>query len=242
MISTTELSRRIYRVSFSDEEDLKDITFPGFSYNMFVIEATRPAIIQTMYRKTYRRLRTEVSNLLYPEALRYVVVPHHVGDSSGALNEWLSDNPEAEPVCSGLCSVLSLADYSVRPPKVVEDGEVIDLGSHRLRFLMTPQVDQWDSLMVFEEKSGILFSNDLFSTPGTEVSTAEDVSELALAVARESGYQPDDGPRLRKVLDKIEGLDVRAIAPMHGPTLTGNTKKLISRFRTNPLAMKAAAV
>lgn len=242
MISTTELSKRIYRISFSDEEDLKDITFPGFSYNMFLIEATRPAIIQTMYRRTYRRLSAEVSNLLYPEALRYVVVPHHVGDSSGALNEWLEDNPQSEPVCSGLCSILSLADFSVRRPKVVEDGEVLDLGSHRLRFLLTPQVDQWDSLMVFEETSGILFCNDLFSTPGTEVSTSEDVSELALAVAREAGYQPDDRPRLREVLDKIAALDVRVIAPMHGPALTGDTEKLISCFRSNPVALEAAVI
>ena len=33
----------------------------------------------------------------------------------------------------------------------VTDGEMIDLGKHKLRFLETPHVHHWDSMMVFEE-------------------------------------------------------------------------------------------
>ena len=37
------------------------------------------------------------------------------------------------------------------PVKGVRDGDVIELGEHRLRFIETPHVHHWDSMMVFEE-------------------------------------------------------------------------------------------
>ncbi len=68
------------------------------------------------------------------------------GQSSGAVNEWLAAAANAVAVCSELCALLSLRDFASKEPRVVNDGEVIDFGSHRLRFLMTPQVNQWNSL------------------------------------------------------------------------------------------------
>src|SRR5437016_2387097 len=114
MIETTEIARGIYRVSFWDEADIAQMTFPGFSYNLFVVAADQPALIQTMFRRTFPRLRDQVARILDPASLRYLVVPHHIGDSSGALNEWLAAAPDAKALCSQLCYVLSLYDYAAR--------------------------------------------------------------------------------------------------------------------------------
>lgn len=238
MIHTTEISKDIYRIAMWDEEDLirAGLLFPGATYNMFVIRADLPAIIEAMFRRSFKRLRDRVKEILDPAGLRYIVVPHHEGDSSGALNEWLAAAPKAVPLCSELCAVLSLRDLADREPRVVNDGEVVELGSHRLRFLITPQVNQWDSLMVYEEKTKTLFPNDLFSSMGVDVITAEDHSQIALAVARELGYQPNDRAGLNRALDKIAPLDVKVVATMHGPTLTGHYGKLVRTFRDNSLA------
>jgi flavorubredoxin len=101
---------------------------------------------------------------------------------------------------------------------------------------MTPQVNQWDSLMVYEETTGTLFPNDLFSSLGTEAVTDTDRSREALGAARELGYQPDDRKSLGQALDKLTPLGIKVIAPMHGPTLTAHTDDVLRAFRDNALA------
>jgi flavorubredoxin len=241
MINTTEVANRIYRISFWNEEDLAGILVPGATYNLFLIAADRPAIIETMFRRTFKRLYETIAKLLDPRTLRYIVIPHHEGGSSGAINEWLAAAPHAIAICSEICAVLSLRDFADKEPMVVSDGQVIDLGSHRLRFLITPQINQWDSLMVYEETTHTLFPNDLFSTMGAEIFTDQEISQEVLRAARDVGYQADDRVALNRALDKIEALKLRTIAPMHGPALTGHFKELIRCFRENSLASAAAA-
>lgn len=235
-MKTAEIAKGIHRVSVYDEKDLADITVPGVTTNMYVVKATQPAIIQTMYRRTFKRVLEQVRQIVDPASLRYIVVPHHEGDSSGALNEWLAAAPNAVPLCSEMCAFLSLRDFSNRTPMTVTDGHVLDLGSHRLRFLITPMVNQWDSLMVYEETTGTLFPNDLFSMLGTDVSTDRDTSKENVEGAKVVGYQADDRVALGRTLAKIEALKLKVIATMHGPALTGHFDKLIRAFKETSVA------
>ena len=234
MLQTTEIARGIYRISLWDEPDLlkAGLLFPAASYNMFLIKADQPAIVQTMLRRSFVRVSECVRKIVDPARLAYVVVPHHEGDSSGAINEWLKVAPTAVALCSELCAVLSLRDMADREPRVVGDGEVVDLGSHRLQFFMTPQVNQWDSLMVYEQSTKTLFPNDLFSSMGTDIMTKNDRSEEALGAVRNLGYQPNDRPALLQTLDKIGPLDVKVVACMHGPAITAHYDSLVQHFRT----------
>gem|GEM_PF-2445937 len=85
----------------------------------------------------------------------------------------------------------------------------------------------------------MLFPNDLFSTMGTEIVTARAIAKEAIEVARHLGYQADDRASLERALDRIAALDLSLIAPMHGPTLTGHFRELISAFRENSPAHAA---
>ena len=241
MIDTTEIADGVFRVSMWDEKDLIEagIFWPGVSYNLFVVRDRRPAIVQTMYRKTFARLRERVAQVVDPAELCYIVVPHHEGDSSGAVNEWAAIAPKGTILCSGLCAALNLRDFSDRAPRVVSDGEVVDLGARRLKFFMTPQVNQWDSLMVYEETTRTLFPNDLFSQPGIETTTRRDPTQNALDSARELGYQPNDRANLLRALDKIAPLQVEVIANMHGPAVYGHFGALVRAFRENDIATSA---
>jgi flavorubredoxin len=90
--------------------------------------------------------------------------------------------------------------------------------------------------MVYEETTGTLFPNDLFSSLGTEVVFAGDRSPGALKAAREIGYQPNDRVALDRALEKIAALRLVVVAPMHGPALTGHLGELMRAFRENSLA------
>ena len=238
MIDVSEVAKGIYRVSLFNEDDLvkAGIIWPDVTFNAFVFKGDKPAILQTLFRKSFDRVRRRVSEIVDIAKLAHVIVPHHEGDSSGAVNEWLAAAPKATVLCSELCAALSLRDFSDREPRVVNEDEVLDLGSHRLRFIMTPQVNQWDSMMVYEETTRTLFPNDLFSHPGTTVVTREDPSEAALGAARHLGYQPNDRVSLLRALEKIAPLKVDIIANMHGPAVMGHFESLVRTFRTSELS------
>jgi flavorubredoxin len=237
MIDVTEIAAGIFRVSLFDEEALvrAGIIWPGVSYNAFVFRGPKTAVLHTLFRKSFGAVRSRVGEIVELGALAHIIVPHHEGDSSGALNEWLAAAPAATALCSDMCAALNLRDLADREPRVVADGEVVDLGAHRLRFFTTPQVNQWDSLMVYDETTRTLFPNDLFSHPGTAVTSRSDPSEIALGAARHLGYQPDDRTSLLAALDKIAPLDVDAVANMHGPTVYGHFAALVATFRFNAL-------
>ncbi len=240
MIDAREIAKGIYRVSMWNEEDLikAGILWPDATYNMFVIKADRSAIIQTLFRRSFKRVRARVAEIIDLANLSYIVVPHHEGDSSGAINDWLMAAPRATILCSELCAALNLRDFADREPRVVKDGDVVDLGSHRLRFFMTPQVNQWDSLMAYEEATKTLFPNDLFSGLGTEAVTDGDHVEAALGACRHLGYQPNDRVSLDQCLEKIGPLDVDLVASMHGPAVRGrqNYARLVKAFRESSLS------
>ena len=236
MIEAREIASGVYRVAVFDEPKLADMSPPGVTTNLFVIDAARPAIIQTLPRRIFSEVREAVATVVDPGRLQYIVVPHHEADSSGALNQWLQAAANAAVLCSEMCAFLNLNDFSDKAPTVVSDGEVIDLGTHRLTMIVTPMVNQWDSMMVYEETTGTLFSNDLFSNLGTDLSTDADLSQELVMGARAVGYQADDRTALTRALDKIEQLELSAVAPMHGPVLTNHFASYIGAFRENSVA------
>ena len=237
MFSTTEIADRIYRISMFDEPDVTaaGLVLPG-SYNMFVIAADQPVLINTMMRKTFDRFLKHVSEVVDPTTLRYLVIEHQESDTLGATNEWLRLAPEAVPLSTELCAVLTLRDLSDREVRTVEHDEVLDVGSHRLRFLHTPYVNQWDSMLVHEEVTGTMFPNDFFACPAPGDVLDADPTELCLMAAREFGYMANDRACIDRALDAVERSQPRRIAPMHGPVLTTGLDTLVHAFRTQDLA------
>src|SRR2546423_14008834 len=106
-----------------------------------------------------------VRQVIDPAQLRYISWSHLEADESGALNEFLQIAPQAEAVHSELGVIVNVKDFAIRPAKIMGDGEVLDLGQHKLRFLITPQVPHcWDAILAFEETTGTLMASDLFKT------------------------------------------------------------------------------
>ena len=74
-----------------------------------------------------------------------------------------------ELICSELGAALNLSGWEyVGPYKGMRDGSTLELGRHKLKFIETPHVHHWDSMMVIEETTGSLFPADLFIQPGEQ--------------------------------------------------------------------------
>jgi flavorubredoxin len=197
-----------------------------------VIRDEAPTLIETGFRKAYQDTYDAVRRVIDPAGLRYIVVPHWEGDEAGALEPFLGQAPHALPVGSPIGAITNLSDVSDREPLVLDEGDELDLGEHRLRALITPYVHTWDSMLAYEEATGTLFASDVFATPtmgGRAVSDGDD-SDAMIGFYRTVGIFPSR-EHLDAALDKIEALEPTALACHHGSVKGGEPLPYLRTMR-----------
>src|SRR5436309_2155058 len=152
------------------------------------------------------------------------------------MDRFMADAPAAELVGSALSIQLNARGFGTTTRvRGFQDGNTLALGRHTLRFLETPHVQHWDSMMVFEETTGSLFPADLFLQPGEQPPVVrENLSGAMCHLYREAGIFGGREPVLQAV-NRIEGLHPKWIHPMHGGSLTGELlAPYIEALRTQP--------
>lgn len=169
----------------------------------------------------YDAVRAGVAKVLDPSRLAYVALLHFESDECGGMDRFAEAAPESTLVGSALSIGLNLAgwDYAGKV-RGFADGEVLDLGKHKLRFLETPHVHHWDSMMLFDETSQSVFPADLYIQPGEQPAIIdEDLGAAMCGFYREVGIFAHEQP-VRAVADRIEALDPEWMHPMHGGSLS----------------------
>jgi flavorubredoxin len=213
MTRVDQVADGIYRIATNAS------SFP-LTFNQFLIETDEPALIHTGTFPMFEAVRQAVAQVLDPRRLKYVVVPHFEADECGGMGRFVAEAPEATLVCSETGAALNLSGWDYAGPvRGVRDGDVIELGGRRLRFLETPHVHHWDSMMVVEETTRSLFPADLFIQPGDQPPIVrENLGQAMCQLYRESGIFAAKEPVLA-VVDRLEALDLEWVHPMHGGSL-----------------------
>lgn len=215
-----EIADGVYRLStFVPEIDAPK----GLSFNQFLVVGDEPLLFHTGLRRMFPLVREAVARVIDPARLRWITFGHYEADECGSMNEWLAVAPRAE-VAHGVtgCNV-SLGDMADRPPRPLADGEIIDLGGKRVRYLDTPHTPHgWDAGVLFEETTGTLFCGDLFTQHGDGPPLIEgDIVGPAIATEDIVGYSalnPDMGRTIRG----LARLAPTTLALMHGPAFRGD--------------------
>ncbi|HET7047971.1 MAG TPA: hypothetical protein VFI54_06825 [Solirubrobacteraceae bacterium] len=225
----------IYRISTTVGLDGLD-----FQFNQFLIDDGRPALIHTGMYGLFDSIRGAISEVLDPSRLEYVILLHFESDECGGMDRFLEAAPNSALACSAASVQLNLSGWNYRGRvEGHQDGEVIDLGEHRLRFLETPHVHHWDSMMLIEEKTNSLFPSDLFIQPGDQppVVTEKLGSEMC-GFYREMGIFAHEQP-VRDIVERIVRLDPDWIHGMHGGSLARETiPEFVRALREEPFAYK----
>ncbi|PWC31681.1 MBL fold metallo-hydrolase [Azospirillum sp. TSO22-1] len=196
----------------------------GFSFNQFLVLGDEPLLFHTGPRAMFPLVCAAVGRLMPPERLRWITFGHYEADECGAMNEWLALAPHAEVAHGQTACMVSLNDMADRPPRTLQDGEIIDLGKgKRVRYLDTPHVPHgWEAGLLYEEGTGTLLCGDLFTQLGDGPALTEgDIVGPAIAAEemfRYSSLNPDMGATIRRLAD----LSPRTLALMHGPSFSGN--------------------
>jgi flavorubredoxin len=215
-----EIADGVYRLSTF----VPDIAPPrGFTFNQFLVIGDEPLMFHTGLRRMFGLNLEAVRRIMPPERLRWIAFGHFESDECGAMNEWLAAAPHATPAHGRTGCLVSLNDFADRAPRVLDDGEVIDLGGKRVRFVDTPHTPHgWDAGVLFEESTRTLMCGDLFTQLGNDRPVTEgDV--VGPSIAAEDLFQYSSlNPEMGATIRSLSALAPRTLALMHGPTFVGD--------------------
>ena len=189
----------------------------GITFNQFLIDDERPTLIHTGMHGLYDDIRKAVTEVLDPSRLTNIILLHWEGDENGGMTRFMHDAPQSDLIGSFLSLQLNAYGFGLEQRvRGFRDGENLDLGKHKLRFLETPHVHHWDSMMVVEETTRSLFPSDLFIQPGEQPPVVtENLSASMLDLYRGAGIFAHELP-VRRTVKRIVDLDFAWIHPMHG--------------------------
>ena len=195
----------------------------GLTYNVFLILGDEPLLFHTGKRGMFPYISAAIARVLPPERLRWIAFGHYESDECGAMNEFLAAAPLAEIAHGQTACRVTLNDMADRAPRTLADGEVIDLGGKRLRYLDTPHIPHgWEAGVLYEESTGTLLCGDLFTQLGDPPAlTSDDIVGPAVAAEdlfRFSSLHPSPGRTTRR----LATLAPRMLALMHGPAFAGD--------------------
>jgi Uncharacterized flavoproteins len=232
MTTVNEIAPDFYRIStYIPEAELQ--------FNQFLIDDDEPVLFHTGMKVLFPLVREAVATVIDPSTIRWISFSHFEADECGSLNEWLQIAPNAKAACSVVGAMVSINDFAIRPAKEMNDGEVLNTGKYRFRYLSTPHVPHcWEAGLLFEETKGTLLSSDLFHQCGdVEASTESDVIERARKTLIDyqagplANYMPytkhTDG-----IMQRLAELKPQTIAPMHGSTYVGDGEKALKDLAT----------
>jgi flavorubredoxin len=228
MNSVTEIAPDLYRIStYIAEVDLL--------FNQFLVRDEQPLLFHTGMRSLFPIVKEAVTQLIDPATIRWISFSHFEADECGSLREWQMVAPNAIAVCSFIGKVVSVDDVvAARPAQALNDGESIDTGKYRFRFLRTPHLPHsWDAGLLFEETHGTLLCSDLFHQTGNvEPLISSDVVgrfKKTLVEYEQSpfaSYMPYTNQTPR-ILQRLSQLKPKTLAIMHGSSFTGDGERAI---------------
>ncbi len=237
-----EIAKGVYHVGVKDW-NIRDFhgysTECGTTYNAYLIVDEKIVLIDTVKKEFADQMLSNISEVVDPKKIDFVISNHTEMDHSGALPRVMHYIGEDKPV---LCSKMGHKNLSshfdqklnYRP---VENGEELSIGSRKLVFLETRMLHWPDSMFTFDKTEGILFSSDAFGQHYAGYEMFDDVIDHAIMPHAKKYFANIlllYAPKILKLAEQITemGLDIRMICPDHGIIWRKDPAKIINAYVT----------
>lgn len=235
------LSDHIYFLGFNDRRtSMFENLWPlpnGVTYNSYLIVDEKVCLIDTVERKFTDDFFDKLDDILGDRPIDYVVVNHVEPDHSGALAALRMKYPSVTIVGNKKTFPMIENFYGITEDTItVADGDELDLGKHKLNFHTIPMVHWPESMVTYETTEKILFSNDAFGSFGTLDGGVFD-DEVNLSFYEEEAMRYFTNivgkycPHTARALVKLEGLDIKMIAPSHGLIWRSNIAYIVEKYQ-----------
>ncbi len=204
----------------------------GMAYNSYVISDDKIAVMDTVDERFGEQWLENLKAALLGRTPDYLVVQHMEPDHSANIVSFLKAYPGAKVVASAKAFAMmeqffgrSFSDCSI----VVKEGDTLSLGRHILNFIAAPMVHWPEVIVTYDRTDKVLFSADGFGKFG-----ALDADEDWACEARRYyfGIVGKYGAQVQTLLKKAAALDIKIIAPLHGPVLSENLGYYLGLYNT----------
>ncbi|MCC8072152.1 MAG: FprA family A-type flavoprotein [Bacteroidales bacterium] len=192
----------------------------GISYNSYLIDDEKIAICDTVDRRRASEWRERLDYALNGRTPSYLIVHHMEPDHSACIQELMEKYPELTLVGSAKAIAMLpqffYGETFAGRTLAVKEGDILDLGYHKLQFLMAPMIHWPEVIMSYDTTEGVLFSADGFGRFGALCYDQEWLAEGRRYYANIVGKY---GPQVQTLLRKAAALPINVIASLHGPIL-----------------------
>ena len=141
----------------------------GVSYNSYIIEDEKTTIMDTVDKRAVKEWIENLEKKLGNKRPEYLVVSHLEPDHSSGIEIIADKYPNIKIVLSQRAASMltQFIDKDLSEKLViVKEGDVLELGSHKLKFIMAPMVHWPEVMFTYEETKKVLFSADGFGKFG----------------------------------------------------------------------------
>ena len=161
----------------------------------------------------------------------YIIVSHLEPDHAANIKLLADKYPSAKIVLTAKAKAMlpqffeidNLDDRCI----AVTEADELDLGRHKLRFIMAPMVHWPEVMLEYETTEKILFSADAFGKFGALSADEDWTCEARRYYFNIVGKY---GAPVQTLLKKAAGLEINTICPLHGPILKDNLGYYIDKY------------
>ena len=240
-MSNNELAKGVHWVGAVDW-DIRDFhgysTYKGTTYNAFLVVDEKITLFDTVKHSHKAELLRNISKIVDPEKIDYIVVNHVEMDHSGSLPEIVELVKPEKIFCSpmGKKAILDHFHQVDWPFEVVKSGDEVSLGKRTVQFIETRMLHWPDSMFSFLKEDGILFSSDAFGQHLASSERFDDEVDLSVVMKESAKYYANIlylfAPLIKKLLASVAemNLDIKMIAPDHGVIWRTHQSEILAAY------------
>lgn len=209
----------------------------GVAYNSFLVKGEKNIVIDMVRVNTMSIYLEKLKEVLGDEELHYIIINHMEPDHSSGLHSVLERYPNVQLICNKKAVPMLENFYNVTENIItVAEGETLKLGDREFTFYMTPMVHWPESMVTYEAASKTLFSQDIFGGFGTldGVVFDDQIEFDEHFLGETTRYFINIVGKYAKqalaALNKLGGLDIETICPVHGPIWRENPQRIIDLY------------
>ena len=239
-----EIQPSLYWIGANDRRLEKfENLFPipqGVSYNSYLFQDTKTALLDTVDSSVTQQFLENVTAALDGRTLDYLVVNHMEPDHCANIEELVRRYPEVHVVGNKKTFQLFSQFYNLDITKnqyLVKEGDVLDLGEHKLQFYFAPMVHWPEVMLTYEQTKNILFSSDAFGTFGAlggnlfVDQTEYDRHFLSETRRYYANIIGKFGSQVQAAFKKLPIASISMICPLHGPIWRENIQFIFDKYQ-----------
>ena len=211
-------------------------TLNGSTYSVYLIKGEKNILIDATKGYLFNELMLNLTSVVDPKEIDYIVVNHGEMDHSGSL-EKLVEYTGATVITNERCKEHLELQYNTKNWEfiTVDNKEEMDIGNRRLKFIKIPMLHWPDNMVTYSIEDKVLFSNDAF---GQHIASSErfdyQFKDLEMLFEETKEYFANILLPYRmlvpRVVESLKNLEIEYICPSHGVIWKKYIKDIFGKY------------